>query len=310
MTSAVVFAYHDVGLRCLSVLLSHGIQVPLVVTHTDNPHENIWFGSVARLAHEYDIPVITPEDPNADEIVAQIAALQPDFIFSFYYRNMLKAPLLATPRRGALNMHGSLLPKYRGRVPINWAIIHGETETGATLHYMTEKPDNGAIVDQQAVPILQDDTALDVFRKVTCAAEMTLHRALLALVAGTAPAIPQDLSQGGYFGGRKPEDGKIDWLKPAAAIHNLVRAVAPPYPGTYTTAGGKTLRILRTRVDEARTAHSKAPQLYWEAGKCFADCIDGRVLRILSLEADGAEVDEKRFVAMFGEAPVALGNEQ
>ena len=145
MTSAIVFAYHNVGVRCLSVLLAHGVKVPLVVTHTDNPNENIWFDSVATLAREHGIPVITPDDPNLPEIIAQIAALQPDFIFSFYYRNMLKAALLNIPKRGALNMHGSLLPKYRGRVPVNWAIIKGETETGSTLHYMTEKPDNGAI---------------------------------------------------------------------------------------------------------------------------------------------------------------------
>ena len=123
--TAVVFAYHNVGVRCLSVLLAHGVKIPLVVTHTDNPNETIWFDSVAKLAAEHDIPVITPDDPNTPEIVAQIQALQPDFIFSFYYRNMLKAPLLQIPKRGAFNMHGSLLPKYRGRVPVNWAIIHG-----------------------------------------------------------------------------------------------------------------------------------------------------------------------------------------
>ncbi|MDD5613434.1 MAG: formyltransferase family protein, partial [Gallionella sp.] len=119
MSSAVVFAYHDVGVRCLSVLLAHQVDVKLVVTHRDNPNENIWFGSVAGLAALHGIPVITPDDPNAPEVVGQIAALQPDFFFSFYYREMLKAPLLAIPSRGALNMHGSLLPKYRGRVPVN-----------------------------------------------------------------------------------------------------------------------------------------------------------------------------------------------
>ena len=137
MTSAVVFAYHNVGVRCLRVLLARGVRVPLVVTHQDNPAENIWFRSVAQVAAEEGITCIAPEDPNAPEIVARIAALRPDFLFSFYYRLLLKGSLLAIPRQGALNMHGSLLPKYRGRVPVNWAIIHGETETGATLHYMT-----------------------------------------------------------------------------------------------------------------------------------------------------------------------------
>lgn len=305
--SAVVFAYHNVGFRCLSVLLAHGVKVPLVVTHTDNPEENIWFDSVARLAAEHDIPVITPDDPNTPEIVEQIRALQPDFLFSFYYRNMLKAPLLAIPKRGALNMHGSLLPKYRGRVPVNWAIIKGEKETGATLHYMTEKPDNGAIVDQQAVPILPDDTALEVFHKVTCAAEITLNRCLPALIAGTAQALQQDLSKGAYFGGRRAEDGKIDWLLDAQAIHNLVRAVAPPYPGAYTLLAGKPMRILKSRVETGRARKSAQPALYCENGRCYADCAGGGVLRVLAFEVDGHALSTEEFIARHGTGPQPLG---
>jgi methionyl-tRNA formyltransferase len=304
---AIVFAYHNVGVRCLSVLLAHGVKVQLVVTHNDNPGENIWFGSVARLAAEHDIPVITPDDPNAPEIVDKIRALQPDFLFSFYYRNMLKAPLLAIPKRGAFNMHGSLLPKYRGRVPVNWAIIKGEKETGATLHHMTEKPDNGAIVDQQAVPILPDDTALEVFQKVTCAAEIALNRCLPALIAGTAQALPQDLSKGAYFGGRRAEDGKIDWLLDAQAVHNLVRAVAPPYPGAYTLLAGKPMRILKTRVDTGRTALSVHPALYCENGRCYADCAGGGVLRVLALELDGQTLSTEEFIARHGTGPLPLG---
>src|SRR5574340_755915 len=239
MTKAVVFAYHNVGVRCLKVLLAHGVKIPLVVTHADNPDENVWFDSVAELASLHDIPVITPDDPNTPEIVDQMRATQPDFLFSFYYRNMLKKGLLDIPSHGAFNMHGSLLPKYRGRVPVNWAIIKGEKETGATLHVMNEKPDNGAIVDQQAVPILPDDTALEVFHKVTCAAEVALDRCLPALIAGSAQFRQQDLRQGGYFGGRRAEDGKIRWLETAQVVHNLVRAVAPPYPGAFTQLAAK-----------------------------------------------------------------------
>ena len=169
MTSAVVFAYHNVGVACLSALLRHGVTVKLVVTHQDNPAENIWFESVANLAITNKLEVANPDDPNSPEFIARIAALKPDFLFSFYYRLMLKPDLLATATRGAYNMHGSLLPKYRGRAPINWAVLKGETETGATLHEMVEKPDAGHIVDQEAVPILPDDSVLDVFNKVSIA---------------------------------------------------------------------------------------------------------------------------------------------
>ncbi|MGE5027536.1 MAG: formyltransferase [Betaproteobacteria bacterium] len=307
MTRAVVFAYHNVGVRCLSVLLAHGVKVPLVVTHTDNPDENIWFGSVAELAALHDIPVITPDDPNTPEVVEQVRTNRPDFLFSFYYRNMLKKELLDIPPRGAFNMHGSLLPKYRGRVPVNWAIIRGERETGSTLHVMNEKPDNGAIVDQQAVPILPDDTALEVFHKVTCAAEVALDRCLPALIAGTAQFRQQDLSQGGYFGGRKAEDGEINWQAGAQAIHNLIRAVATPYPGATTRLAGRRMTVLKSLVEPDRQPRSTTPAFYCENGRCYADCADGKVLRILSFELDGKAMTADELIAACGAGLMPLG---
>ena len=254
MTRAVVFAYHNVGVRCLKVLLAQGIEVPLVVTHDDDPGEAQWFGSVAATAREYGIATIAPDDPNAADVVARVAALAPDFLFSFYYRRMLGAALLALPSHGALNMHGSLLPKFRGRAPVNWAVLAGERETGATLHYMTVKPDGGDIVAQTAVPILPDDTAREVFDKVTVSAEMTLDRVLPALVAGNAPRTPQDLAHGSYFGGRRPEDGIIDWTCDAIAIHNLVRAVAPSRAAA--AAGRSTCSHSRSTGQRSRPRRS------------------------------------------------------
>jgi len=307
MTRAVVFAYHNVGVRCLKVLLAHGVDVALVVTHRDHSNEHIWFDSVAATAAEYDLPTITPDDPNGPDELRRIRELAPDFLFSFYYRQMLAPELLALAPRGALNLHGSLLPKYRGRVPVNWAIIQGEIETGATLHYMVAKPDAGDIVGQTAVPILPDDTAREVFDKVTVAAELTLHRALPALLAGTAPRIAQDLTQGSYFSGRRPEDGHIDWNWPASRIHNLIRAVAPPYPGAFTTVAGQPARILRTRVIEAATPALSA-SLDLVGGRLIARCAGGGMLRILALEIAGAPVAPDLLTARLGPAPWRLGN--
>lgn len=298
MTRAVVFAYHNVGVRCLKALLAHDLDVALVLTHEDSPHELIWFDSVAAVAADYDIPTLTPEDPNTPEMLQRIRELAPDFLFSFYYRKMLSPEVLAVPSRGALNMHGSLLPRYRGRVPVNWAVLHGESETGATLHYMTVKPDAGDIVAQTAVPILPDDTAGDVFDKVTVAAELTLHRVLPDLIAGHAPRIAQDLRQGSYFSGRRPEDGRIDWRWPAERIHNLVRAVAPPYPGAFTTIQGQSARILRTRVMAEKSLFhpnsslqaEREPVLEDVDGRLIAHCADGGLLRILALEIAGEPV--------------------
>ncbi|MBI3147786.1 MAG: formyltransferase [Betaproteobacteria bacterium] len=306
MTRAVVFAYHNVGVRCLRVLLARGVEVGLVVTHQDSPRETIWFESVARVAEEQGIALIVPDDPNTEVVRARVAAARPDFLFSFYYRHLLKESLLTLPSRGALNMHGSLLPKYRGRVPVNWAIIKGEAETGATLHYMTVKPDAGNIVAQRAVPILPDDTAREVFDKVTVAAELALFDVLPALVAGTAPSIPQDLSQGGYFGGRKPEDGEIDWRQNARAIHDLVRAVAPPYPGATTTLAGLATRVLRSTVLAGSAEPCLLPTLEVRDGHLLARCGAGGLLRVLAFEVEGQPLDAAGFVRRFGSAPVPL----
>ena len=306
MTSAVVFAYHDVGCRCLRVLLDQKIEVPLVVTHRDSPGENIWFASVAELAGAQGIESITPDDPNASEIVGKVRDLRPDFLFSFYYRLMIKPTLLAIPKRGAFNLHGSLLPKYRGRAPVNWAILHGETETGATFHEMVEKPDAGRIVDQEAVAILPDELAIDVFRKVTGAAERVVTRSLPRLIDGRAVLRAQDLSQGSYFGGRRPEDGRIDWSAPAKRVHDLVRAVAPPYPGTFTEVEGKRLRVLRTRRCAEKSDVRASPFLYAKDGRCHAACADGEVLEFLEVELDGQPLSAQEFARRIGDRKVPL----
>lgn len=306
MPSAVVFAYHDVGVRCLQVLLAQGVKVPLVVTHRDHPDELIWFDSVAELAKMHDIPVIKPDDPNAPDVADRVCGTQPDFLFSFYFRHMIGPRLLAAAKRGALNMHGSLLPKYRGRVPVNWAVIRGERETGATLHYMIDKPDAGDIVDQQAVPILPDDTASDVFRKVTVAAEWVLYRSLPLLIAGTAPHTGQDLARGTYFGGRKPEDGRIDWNASAETIHNLVRGVAPPYPGAFGTLAGKTVRILKSLRQPGRCGGFSVPSLFLENGFCFVQCSDGAVLRIEHMELGGRRIAPGEINTALGPTPLSL----
>lgn len=248
--SILVFAYHNVGYECLDALIRRGENVIGVFTHEDDPRERIWFKSVAVLAGRAGIPVYTPESVNTPEWTGRIRAWNPDLIFSFYYRNMIREEILNVPRLGAFNMHGSLLPKYRGRVPVNWAVLHGEQETGVTLHYMVKRADAGDIVDQEAVPIGPDETAFDVFAKLTVAARAVLERRIDALKAGTAPRRKQDESQATCFGGRKPEDGRIAWMQSAREIYNLIRAVTHPYPGAFTGVGGMRLFIWWARPAE------------------------------------------------------------
>jgi methionyl-tRNA formyltransferase len=288
---AVVFAYHNVGVRCLKVLLAGGVDVALVVTHQDSASENIWFESVISVCETEGIPYITPADAKSPELLAQIRAVQPDLMFSFYFRHMLPQAILDIAP--SYNMHGSLLPAYRGRAPVNWAVLHGATEIGATLHEMTAKPDAGAIVAQQAVPILPDDTAFEVFGKVTVAAELALYNVLPALLDGAAPRTLNDLTRGSYFGGRTPEDGRIDWTQPAHDVYNLHRAVAPPYPGAFTDVdvNGTTRRYVIERARPFRGATpSLPPGLAVVDNAILGVCGDGRALAIHSLLADGLPI--------------------
>lgn len=237
------FGYSEVGYECLSLLLERGDDVVALITHEDNPSEKIWFKTPAVAAREKGIPVFTPENVNTPEWREKIAALAPDLILSVYYRHMIGTRILAMPRLGAFNMHGSLLPRYRGRAPINWAVLHGESRLGMTLHRMVAAPDAGAIVDQDGVEIGPRDTAEQAFRKVLPCARRVLARQIDALLAGTARETPQDDAQATYFGGRKPEDGRIDWRQTSQQIFNLIRAVTDPYPGAFTDTGGARLMV-------------------------------------------------------------------
>jgi len=288
-------------------LLARGVEVALVVTHGDDPGETIWFESVAALARRHDLPVLAPATARDPALAAHVEAIAPDFLFSFFYRQVIPKSVLSLARRGAFNMHGSLLPKYRGRSPINWAILHGETETGATLHHMAARPDAGAIVGQEAVAILPNDRALDVFRKMTCAAERLLDRTMPSLVDGSVVAVAQVDADATTFGGRRPEDGLIDWSRDAAAVHNLVRAVAPPYPGAFTSLRGRRVYIHRTVLD-ATAPHRATPlHLHGDVGRCFAVCGDGRTIRLVEAASrDGSPFDLTALARDIGERPQPL----
>ncbi len=297
--SAVVFAYHDIGVRCIEALLELGIDIKLVVTHLDNESELIWFDSVKELALKNGINVITPDDPNSQSVIEQVAGCQPDFIFSFYYRQMLGQELLVIPSIGAFNVHGSLLPKYRGRVPVNWAIIHGETECGVSLHEMVVKPDAGDLLAQSAVSILRNDTAFDVFQKLKCAAESMLIEAVPDIINGQLKAVPMDLASGSYFGGRGPEDGRIDWHLPAKDIHNLARAVSPPFPGAFFEIGSHRVGVIFSYF-RGEPARFDEACIYVEDGCIQADCADGQRFMITHLSIDGKKADPLLFEETFG----------
>ena len=257
----VFFGYSQVGYECLALLLERGDNVVALVTHEDNPTEKIWFKTPAVAAREKGIPVFTPESVNNPEWRERIAALQPDLILSVYYRHMIGTKILALPRLGAWNMHGSLLPKYRGRAPINWAVLHGEPRIGMSLHRMVKEADTGAVVDQAGVDIGPRDTAEQAFRKVLPCARTVLARQIDALLTGTVKETPQDDAQATYFGGRKPEDGRVIWTQTSRQIFNLIRAVTDPYPGAFTEVHGSRLMLWWAEPDSPAVRQFAGPPL-------------------------------------------------
>ena len=244
---AVVLAYSNIGCVGMRALLRHGFEIVAVFTHRDNPQETIWFDSVAELAATHSIPVFAPEEINHPMWVEKIRESRPDILFSFYYRQLIQSEILDIPKAGCLNLHGSLLPKYRGKAPINWVLVNGEGETGVTLHYMTPRPDDGDIVAQERITMSDDDTAFTLHRKAAQAAEKLLDEILPRIKSGSAPRIPQDHGQATYFAGRRPADGEIDWFKTAREIRNLVRAVTKPFPGAYSFSGERKCLFWQVR---------------------------------------------------------------
>ncbi len=298
MTRIAVFAYSQTGQACLKFLFDRGEEVVFVGTHADPPAEEAWFPSVAQLSRSRGVEPAIVDDPHEPALLAHLASLAPDLLFSFYYRRVLSEEVLRIPSLGAYNIHGSLLPKYRGRAPVNWAVLKGETRTGATLHVMTSRPDAGEIVDQEEIGIGPDDTAFEVQTRVTAAAVTLLRRNLDDLKAGSATIRPQDESLATTFGRRRPEDGRIDWSLPVREIHNLIRAVTHPYPGAFTDIfGGKTY-VWKTRVP-GLAAHDTYPgEVRWQEGKLCVACGDDHYLEILRLQREGEEeFDGERFGA-------------
>ncbi len=282
---AVVFAYHSMGIVGLDALIKEEFDIRAIFSHLDDPKENIWFGSVAEWGKKNRIPVYCPKNVNTPEWIEMIRGLSPEVIFSFYYRNLLSRDILKIPPAGSFNLHGSMLPAYRGRCPVNWVLVNGERRTGVTLHHIIEAPDAGDIVGQKEVIIGFDDTAFTLFQKLCAEAKKLLEEVLPLIKKRTAPRVAQDLERGSYYGGRKPEDGRIDWSWSVMRIYNLVRAVTDPYPGAFThLPGDEKLFVWWALPEEDRTPKGPVGGVEFEKHNAYVRASDGR-LKLLDIEA-------------------------
>jgi methionyl-tRNA formyltransferase len=198
------------------------------------------------VAVEHGAPIFDPEDVNSDPSRARLRSFEADLLVVCDYGQILSAETLATTRLGGINVHGSLLPKYRGAAPINWAIYHGETETGVSLIHMTPRVDAGPVIAQGRTPIGPDETAVELEKRLSEIGPGLVRRAIDALAAGRLEVPPQDASQASKAPRLKKTDGLIDWARSAVAIKNQVRALEP-WPKTYTfwrRPAGQPLRLI------------------------------------------------------------------
>jgi UDP-4-amino-4-deoxy-L-arabinose formyltransferase/UDP-glucuronic acid dehydrogenase (UDP-4-keto-hexauronic acid decarboxylating) len=297
----VVLAYHNMGIAGLDALERAGYEIACIFSHEDDPGENCWFASVREWGQERGIPVESPDEIRRAECAEKIAGFHPEMIFSFYYRHMIPERILRIPPKGAYNLHGSLLPAYRGRCPVNWVLVHGEERTGVTLHHMVPLADAGDIVGQRVVPIAQEDTAFTLYGKLCLEAGILLDEFLPLMKIGRAPRIPQDLSLGSYFGGRRPEDGRIDWGWPATRIYNLIRAVTDPYPGTFCALpDGSRLMIWWGTPDAGGGGEEKKPpgSIEMEGNSVFVRTGEGRI-RLLDLQERGERMTGDGIIRYF-----------
>ena len=294
----VVFAYHDMGCLGIEALLSAGYEISAIFTHTDNPGEKAFYGSVARLAAERGIPVYAPDNVNHPLWVERIAQLSPEVILSFYYRHLICDEILQLAPRGAFNLHGSLLPKYRGRAPLNWVLVNGETETGVTLHRMVKRADAGAIVAQLRIAIAPDDIAITLHHKLCHAARQLLEQTLPAIKHGNILEIAQRENEATCFGRRTPDDSFLEWHKPASVLHNMVRAVADPWPGAFSYVGNQKFTVWSSRVHPH--ASKAQPGSVISVAPLLIACGDGALEIVTGQAGDGITMQGSQLAQTLG----------
>lgn len=244
----VVLAYHEIGAASLQAAIRSGLEVVAVFTHRDDPAEGGWYASVARIAAQHGIPVHAPEKLDHPIWVERIRAMKPELLMSFHYRNMVGAKIRALFPAGCVNLHSAMLPAYRGRAPINWVLVNGETKTGVTVHFMADKADAGDIIAQRAIEIGIDEDARALTARMALESASILEEVIPLLKSGKAPRTPQDESKATVMGKRTPADGLLNFTKSASELRNLVRAVTHPWPGAFTFAGTRKIMVWRARV--------------------------------------------------------------
>jgi len=276
----VIFAgtVHE-AVPALGVLLDSGVEITEVVTlPAERAASTSGFVDLEPLARAHGIEVRRCADINSADSVRHVRELRPDLMVVTGWTRLLSAELLGVPPRGVVGFHASLLPRYRGRAPVNWAILRGEARTGNTMMYLDAGTDTGDIIDQQAVPIGPDDTCATVYAKVGEAGADMLGRHLRALLDGTAPRRPQGPADGPPLPKRTPGMGITDWSRPARAVHDWIRALTLPYPGAFGFLAGQKIMLWASALDGTGAAGVAGEVLGWDEDGVRVATADGAIL--------------------------------
>ncbi len=288
----------EFALPSLDMLFQSGHELG-VFTQPDRPvgrHAVLTPPPTKVYAMEHGIPVFQFEKIRLPEGLEALKSFTPDLMVTAAFGQILSAENLAVPKYGCINVHGSLLPKYRGAAPIQWAVIDGETETGITTMMTDFGMDTGDILLVDRVAIGENETAGELFERLSVLGAETLRRTIAALEAGTLVRTPQDESQAAKCPMLKKEHGKIDFGKTARDVHNLVRGTNP-WPGAYALLDGEPLKIHSTRMSESDLYSAQLGSLKGDAKTgLFVRCADD-FLEILELQASGSKrMSAKDFV--------------
>jgi methionyl-tRNA formyltransferase len=246
-TRIVFMGTPDFAVPSLKALIDAGFTIPAVVTRPDRPKGRgraLSMPPVKEVALKHGIQVLQPERIKDSAFLDTLKTLAPEVIVVVAYGKILPTAILTMPPRGCINLHSSLLPRYRGAAPINWAIIKGERESGVTTMIMDEGMDTGPILLQEVVPIGDDDTAQTLHNRLSDRGAGLLARTVSRVIDETIKPVSQDDSKATYAPVLKKEDGCIAWKSDAGTINNLVRGLFP-WPGAYTRWNGKSLKILK-----------------------------------------------------------------
>lgn len=271
----------------LEILLQHGYEIPAVVTAADKPggRSGILESAVKKFALTHGLRVLQPEKLKNPVFLEELRALRADLQVVVAFR-MLPEAVWNMPPLGTLNLHGSLLPKYRGAAPINWAIINGETETGVTTFLLRHEIDTGDILFQEKLPIGENDTAGEVHDRMMLLGAQLVLCTVQAIERGEARPLPQSDTEATHAPKIFTETCRIDFAQPTARVHNFIRGLSP-YPGAWTTLDGKTLKILRT-LKAAPAGDMPPPGQFVSDGKSYLKIctLDGSV-EVLEVQLEG-----------------------